>query len=35
MTLGLEYFREPGDSRIDRQLLQPLVLWRTRWHKQD
>ncbi len=35
MTLGLEYFREPGDSRIDRQLLQPLVLWRTRWHKRN
>lgn len=29
MELGLEYFREPKDNRVDRQILQPLRLWRS------
>lgn len=32
MTLGLEYFREAKDSRLDQQLIQPFRLWRA---KQD
>lgn len=34
MELGLEYFREPGESRVDQQLLQPLRLWRG-LHKRE
>ncbi|MFK7977116.1 MAG: sterol desaturase family protein [Halioglobus sp.] len=30
MELGLEYFREREDSRLDQQLLQPLKLWSGR-----
>jgi sterol desaturase/sphingolipid hydroxylase (fatty acid hydroxylase superfamily) len=30
MTIGLEYFRQARDSRLDRLLLQPWTLFRTR-----